>query len=335
MLSDKRIQYLDYTKGFAILLMVFGHVEVCNPHIFNWIYSFHMPIFFIICGMLMFFRKRDGDISWGKILRKRIYQLGFPYLFGTIFLVSLFLSLQYVSHTPIKITDYLQQFIFLRGVSVMWFIPCYVVAEVCLAVVVSSSGKWMLVPFVLFIGLYVLINYYGLKSMHALNVARMALGCLCGFIGFKVAKWNILQKCSSMIILCMIVVGTVLSQIEGYTSMSELNLGNPLLYFFTFLLLSIGFLSFFRRVEYNCSKSICKKVGYIFSYWGRNSIIILITHILILELFRLLDYKMFNLSVQNAGFVGSIPLTILILALEIPIIYLANHQLRFLFGKKK
>ena len=44
---------------------------------------------------------------------------------------------------------------------------------------------------------------------------------------------------------------------------------------------------------------------------------------------------MFNLSVQNAGFVGSIPLTILILALEIPIIYLANHQLCFLFGKKK
>ena len=62
---NKRIKFIDMAKGTAILLVVIGHVlrgfvaakmytEYIN--VFNYIdfaiYSFHMPLFFIISGIL-------------------------------------------------------------------------------------------------------------------------------------------------------------------------------------------------------------------------------------------------------------------------------------------
>lgn len=48
-----RIKYMDYTKGLAIILMIFGHTMTKIDNLHLWIYSSHMPLFFIISGMLM------------------------------------------------------------------------------------------------------------------------------------------------------------------------------------------------------------------------------------------------------------------------------------------
>ena len=47
----KRIEWIDIAKGIGIILVVIGHIsqiEVLN----DIIYSFHMPLFFIISGYL-------------------------------------------------------------------------------------------------------------------------------------------------------------------------------------------------------------------------------------------------------------------------------------------
>lgn len=53
---QNRIAYIDALRGFAILLVIVGHLiqfnyssGIENP-IFNIIYSFHMPLFFFISG---------------------------------------------------------------------------------------------------------------------------------------------------------------------------------------------------------------------------------------------------------------------------------------------
>lgn len=55
-MRNERITYLDALRGFAILLVVIGHLiqsnyqdALSNP-IFNIIYSFHMPLFFFLSG---------------------------------------------------------------------------------------------------------------------------------------------------------------------------------------------------------------------------------------------------------------------------------------------
>jgi len=53
----KRIEYLDAIKGFAIFLVLWGHCiqflsnnNCFNDKAFSLIYSFHMPLFMMICG---------------------------------------------------------------------------------------------------------------------------------------------------------------------------------------------------------------------------------------------------------------------------------------------
>ena len=85
--SKKRIDYIDALKGFAIILVVLGHIadgysnSTNVPHdfwwsLFNVIYSFHMPLFIVISGFLYekayLSRKKSGkkvlahtlDIAW-------------------------------------------------------------------------------------------------------------------------------------------------------------------------------------------------------------------------------------------------------------------------------
>lgn len=51
---NQRLDYIDMAKGFAIALMVYGHAfsTYHNTPIMIWIYSFHMPIFFLTTGIL-------------------------------------------------------------------------------------------------------------------------------------------------------------------------------------------------------------------------------------------------------------------------------------------
>lgn len=49
--SNKRIQWIDIAKGIGIILVLIGHISL-NKKINNFIYSFHMPLFFILSGYL-------------------------------------------------------------------------------------------------------------------------------------------------------------------------------------------------------------------------------------------------------------------------------------------
>ena len=56
----KRLVYLDIARGICILLVVFGHTLIPNirennkiiQFIYDYIYFFHMPVFFIISGII-------------------------------------------------------------------------------------------------------------------------------------------------------------------------------------------------------------------------------------------------------------------------------------------
>jgi fucose 4-O-acetylase-like acetyltransferase len=89
-----RINFLDFIKGIAITCVIIGHSgeETSLQNIF--IFSFHMPIFFIISGFLF----ADGNsikLSFGEIAYKRFRSLILPYLItGLIcFLVEIFIYL--------------------------------------------------------------------------------------------------------------------------------------------------------------------------------------------------------------------------------------------------
>ena len=57
-----RKTYIDYMRAFAILLVIAGHANAFNDPVKNWIYSFHMPLFFIISGLTLSEKKLSSKI---------------------------------------------------------------------------------------------------------------------------------------------------------------------------------------------------------------------------------------------------------------------------------
>lgn len=73
-MSSKRLDWIDIAKGIAIILVIVGHT-VPNPSpLRHAIFSFHMPVFFILAGYT--FRPK----SWRELLSGSVPRLLVPYL---------------------------------------------------------------------------------------------------------------------------------------------------------------------------------------------------------------------------------------------------------------
>ena len=95
-MERKRLIWADSLKGFLIMLVVLGHAiqgtfgpDCENNHLWNIIYSFHMPAFMVVSGFLAFRpHGMDGTSYWGVILR-RCRQLIVPFVLWTIIMLLL------------------------------------------------------------------------------------------------------------------------------------------------------------------------------------------------------------------------------------------------------
>lgn len=83
---NERCGYIDVVKALTIYLVVLGHViqfwqykdSWWNERLFLIIYSFHMPLFMMVSGLVVgMFRKH---IPYSAFIRKRFIQLMIPYL---------------------------------------------------------------------------------------------------------------------------------------------------------------------------------------------------------------------------------------------------------------
>lgn len=77
-MKAERIDWVDILKGIGIIFVVIGHVY-SNNVIFNWIYSFHMPLFFFAAGVV--YKKK----TLAEDLKNRLKKIVIPYFtFGLL-----------------------------------------------------------------------------------------------------------------------------------------------------------------------------------------------------------------------------------------------------------
>lgn len=74
---SKRIEYLDAAKGIGILFVVLGHnhIKLDYPILYQVIYSFHMPFFFLLSGMFF-----NPDYGFIELARRRFNSLLKPFI---------------------------------------------------------------------------------------------------------------------------------------------------------------------------------------------------------------------------------------------------------------
>jgi len=99
----ERLVYIDQMKGIAILLVVMGHLIGYNTDCdaaFGFIYSFHMPLFFMISGYLGYKTTNiDSFKTYGIFLKKKFIAILLPFLFWNLIVEKYFLQTEW--HIPV------------------------------------------------------------------------------------------------------------------------------------------------------------------------------------------------------------------------------------------
>ncbi len=76
-METKRIDYFDIAKGIGIIAVVIGHMDLTTLNKF--IFSFHMPLFFLISGYFL-----SNKLSVSQLAKRKAKQLLIPYTFTCI-----------------------------------------------------------------------------------------------------------------------------------------------------------------------------------------------------------------------------------------------------------
>lgn len=325
-MKEERLEYIDIIKGVTIYFMVLGHSysEGNGEYIMRWIYSFHMPLFFITTGVLYGMRNKT---SMTFDLKKKVRTLLFPYLFwGTIYQIFL-ASLKIMGGAPIKETLYqnLVNVITITGSS-MWFLPtmfgaflvffllrCFIINN---KVLITGSTLIMLLG---------IINASA-SNEFSIIVARILVGAGFISIGYFLEKmYN--KEISMWLLIIFTIVHIFISMIVEPVSMVSLTIGNPIIYI---LMSSLG-----TFVVYEWCKKIKvdSKVGLLLSLWGRNSLKILCLHGFVIQVIRLFDYKIFGDILPLLGCGEGIVFSIVIMYILSFVLMKAYSSLDWTFGK--
>lgn len=127
-MTAKRLNYLDMAKGIGIILVVAGHSGLCGDGLLAWLSSFHMPLFFVISGMLLSHRQEEAHPLAQSACRKARSIL-LPYF--TFSLIYLLIELIYSlwKHQELFLSDAVLQTVSFYGISVLWFLPALFAGE--------------------------------------------------------------------------------------------------------------------------------------------------------------------------------------------------------------
>ena len=104
--------------------------------------------------------------------------------------------------------------------------------------------------------------------------------------------------------------------LNGDASMNKMN--NVWLYFLNATGTSVGIITLINSLQHKYSFN--SKFRDFITYFGINSIIVLCTNNLIIEIIRLFDYKLTGNWMMNTGYWGCFVLFLLLVIAEIPVI---------------
>lgn len=317
--KKERLTYLDVAKGIGILLVVIGHVYAFNRQIVDrffviWLYSFHMPLFFIISGMLIAY-KDEKDI-W-KFVKKRIMGILIPYVFFSIFSIIVFAIVNDFSREVF--VQNVKATICGVGIDTLWFLPALFFGEVIFFVLRNLLKNKYVICII-----SAIIYTLGNLMMKDYGLICLFLGRICIAVGFIMIgnyTMNLIRKRNmpwyGLIVIAILSV--ILSKINGLVDLNNLVFNNHILYLInsligTYLILEISKLIDIDEI----------------TYWGRNTLIVMATHLNII-------YILFNkiLGIHSFGYVTGMIVFVLLLAVERIIIYVVNRYMPFLMGRKQ
>ncbi len=129
-MESKRLDYPDMVKGIGIFLVVLGHINYVPGPLRIWISCYHMPVFFVLSGIMMGMKEdRFEDLS--SIIRHKARGILVPYFWFSLSYFVLDIGNLYLDKIDYNtfISNIISSVTF-YGKSVLWFLPALFLTQV-------------------------------------------------------------------------------------------------------------------------------------------------------------------------------------------------------------
>lgn len=332
--KQSRLSYIDCIRGAAIVAVVLGHTSQGDNFLRNWLYSFHLPVFFILSGILL-----EKFPSWEAkpvldIVKKKAASLLYPY-----FMFSIIVLLYYIAagKYAMAVVSVLRT-IGMEGESALWFLPALLLAESFFFLFYKRKGNKLLI--MIFLCVVTSCNGYlcnmdiPIKEYWAvqfffslLNLLNRALigtiFIMMGYMGHKIIRTklhNINKYAINITGILLLFINLFVSQYNPGVDLHFSKLNNPLLFYFNAVSGSLFLIIFMKYIV---------KKNRALEYLGRNSLIIMATHTTLPVL--LIAMRMFQFtSISCAWYIEDIIICFLTICMEVIMIAVINRWMPFL-----
>lgn len=327
---QKRLKWIDQARGLSIFLVVYGHNFPSNE---PYIYSFHVPLFFLIAGMF-----HPDKVDFNGIVR-RAKMILIPYFFwaAALYLFWFFLGRNYgdsaaMDASPIK--NLIGIFYAQGGSEYMewgiplWFLPCIFVVYLLRSAVRSFSNQLIRLVFtlVLVVAGFLAPSYLEVSVPWSIDVAMVAL------LFYTLGGWikPMLMKLSTantaiLLLLCLALNlgGYALNpeKVDMYRSIY----GSPIYFALSGIGGAMAALLLFKLIP----------VFGLLSYLGKHTIVLLATHIRMLTLIKIVAFFIFGVTVFEFSEAEKFLVSVAQVIMVIPVIWLVNKFVPILDGKVK
>ena len=258
----QRIESFDILKGIGIVLMIIGHLLMGQgTRLFDFIYSFHMPLFFIVAG---YFYKQE---SLPELFKKNRDQLLSPYLVMCIIIIVL----TQIQHSHDINLDLIRT---IKGMGPGWFLLAMFWARIEFYCILKLLPKYYLVlSLVISTCVCIIANYHELPPSFAIFPSLIGLFFIS--IGYFIRTNSLLdydkKKSPFFIILGVLLWFTI--ALYGKVRMSECIFKLSIIDFCGSIIGTFIAFKLSQLIErFNC------KMKSILSYAGRYSLVILFFH---------------------------------------------------------
>jgi len=354
--DTKRLDHLDMAKGIGIFFVALGHMEDIATGTRVWISSFHMPLFFLISGILMAVKCEPSKDLSGSI-RKRFNGIIIPYLWFSLsyFIIDIG-NLNIVHNIDLHtfIVDTIDSVTF-YGMSVLWFLPALFLASAGFLLIHKRFGSKITPILLIVIAIVAYLIKLQFAKLYSENESSLLITSLIniiyiflrafvamsfvgygyyakilfdGFVseGSKIAN-IITSKAGSLVAgVVLLVINILLARINGCADLRNIILNNVFIYYIAAFTGCFGIIM------------ICRSVPAIrvITYFGRNSLIVMACHINYYILYAGIKLAWFvdsfNTHAKHYVFVAVTMITVF--ALSAVVIEVINRFFPFVIGKK-
>lgn len=346
----KRLTYLDMAKGVGIFLVVLGHIEYIQEDTLKWISSFHMPLFFVIGGILSYAKRNEKKPFFTALAGKARGTL-LPYAAFTIMLLAVNTFGLFFDPGDLTASQLARQYVDAAtgyGIHILWFLPAYFTAGALFLLLDRRFRPGLRNGAVLILSLLALgitvafhLDRYASMNLTLAGYAGMDLlfTVLRGILAmpFLLAGWYLglleeklfsgrRKEKGRLICLALgllMIPGSLLALASPVFDLHYLYV-EPL-HYLTALLICTGLLGLMRALP----------ESRILSWLGRNSLVIMCTHAAFFVVYYVslgmffidnripLPQPLFNLGTA-----------VFVCVAEIPIVWIFNRYFGYLLGRK-